>query len=1206
MEHYTFNFTGRARREKLHGREFLVVPLTMIVPGVLNGSQGALFYPPSEIKRNSQAWNGIPLTVGHPTRNGQQLSGRDPSVLNETGVGFVFHVRSESGKLKGEGWFDVEAVRKVDNRIYDAIINGRKMELSTGLFTDNHPATPGSSYNGRPYTHVARNYRPDHLAILPDQVGACSVEDGCGVNVNIAADQEECSCGGQCDECKAGLEENQAEGCTCDTSGPEGCPVHGDTEKVTNSKQVIWNEIGKVLGILEAVENGIVQPHSKNTGRFKSPSAGTGKGPVHEAAQRGALALDPDDHAKGASAKAEADVGTNPASWVEDEDIWDRAKKAADAGEYDADTYWAVVSHIYKRMGGKSKSEGTTDNADDDCQWVTASGTPICIKGGEVKKGPSALKKAAASDGKKSSHFKTKDRDEVAQKEGFRKHSDKQKAQDKALGKANKDAMDKDLGDLKKELFGKQGKAQAAGEVHKRDPMLTVKGAAKVIGKHLKSGLSKAGALADMIGTKLLGKDDFEAIKNIPDDVKSRFRNLFKKGKFTSNGVVAIHPVTLECLVEMGLVYNARVNNAFCPTGPGGGQDNSCSRYGDGGSSKEKAVAKALSNFKIKENGEWSSVKVGSRAYKIRKVGSGYEAVSPLKTRTIGKTAESALTSVIDVRDIPKGTATDIGAKGQQFNNPKSDEDAQFFKSRASAEAFVKEATDRGYDVDYSHKGGTSQVRIQGVTDDNKKEIRALGDKHGREKSIWEQPVPPPRGTAAKDLEKSAVSKRQLAKELKAERAAREAAAKAPRKDEEVFARWKAKQKKTNNAFCPTGPGGGQDNSCSSKGGGGGVKVGDKDAKGRTVISDEVASMGASLADKLNTAGRKSDAAVEVYSNAKYHRLKREQKKAPELEKKMKEVTKQYYKARDEAEAFEKKHGLSVVDAWEADRGRGWPSYKVDTRTDTRPKFVRQSDSEPHKTENSSVGNRSHSARRPRLGANVVGVRDMKRGQVIDALVSNCDCFDEEDRDTLNSLEDGKLVRLYQSLIGNATYEDEEEEAPADDEEIMEDDEEMEDPAPKKKPGGFFQKKAIANRRNSSDAIAASILRSRRKPMSADEWFGTAPPEIKSAVQNAMKLEAETKRGLLDRLTANVADDKVQSVLNSLKDKSIEELEGLLSLLPPPRAINAPSFIGAAVPFPGRTTNEQAISNDDDDVLPLPTINYADEFGTRRKTATVS
>ena len=57
------------------------------------------------------------------------------------------------------------------------------MELSTGLFTDNDE-TAGVSPKGRNYEAVARNHRPDHMAVLPDQVGACSINDGCGVLVN--------------------------------------------------------------------------------------------------------------------------------------------------------------------------------------------------------------------------------------------------------------------------------------------------------------------------------------------------------------------------------------------------------------------------------------------------------------------------------------------------------------------------------------------------------------------------------------------------------------------------------------------------------------------------------------------------------------------------------------------------------------------------------------------------------------------------------------------------------------------------------------------------------------------------------------------------------------------------------------------------------------------------------------------------------------
>lgn len=45
-----------------------------------------------------------------------------------------------------------------------------------------------------------------------------------------------------------------------------------------------------------------------------------------------------------------------PASWVQDEDIWDKAKDAVDKKDYpDDDSYWAVVTTVYKDMGGKVK-----------------------------------------------------------------------------------------------------------------------------------------------------------------------------------------------------------------------------------------------------------------------------------------------------------------------------------------------------------------------------------------------------------------------------------------------------------------------------------------------------------------------------------------------------------------------------------------------------------------------------------------------------------------------------------------------------------------------------------------------------------------------------------------------------------------------------------------------------------------------------------
>ena len=184
MEILIANFTGAVRRETLHGREHLVAPLTMIVPGVLEGSKGALYYPPDEIGKNPSIWNHIPITLGHPIKNGQQVSAREPDALEKQGIGLILRTTVKNGKLIAEGWFDVERTRQVDSRTLDALQSGRKIELSTGLFTENEPAPPGATFNGEPYQFIARNYRPDHLAILLDQVGACSIQDGCGVMVN--------------------------------------------------------------------------------------------------------------------------------------------------------------------------------------------------------------------------------------------------------------------------------------------------------------------------------------------------------------------------------------------------------------------------------------------------------------------------------------------------------------------------------------------------------------------------------------------------------------------------------------------------------------------------------------------------------------------------------------------------------------------------------------------------------------------------------------------------------------------------------------------------------------------------------------------------------------------------------------------------------------------------------------------------------------
>lgn len=182
------NTSGDFRYEDLEGRRHMVVPCTMIVNGVLKGSQGAYLYPDEENGRNPSAWDHMPIVVYHPKVNGKFVSARKPTFLNNRKVGLILNTKHEDGKLKTEAWIDEERVQEVDKRVYESVLAKKPMEVSTGL-TFEVEGKEGE-FNGTKYIGIARNYQPDHLAILPDQVGACSLKDGAGLFANVAEEPE--------------------------------------------------------------------------------------------------------------------------------------------------------------------------------------------------------------------------------------------------------------------------------------------------------------------------------------------------------------------------------------------------------------------------------------------------------------------------------------------------------------------------------------------------------------------------------------------------------------------------------------------------------------------------------------------------------------------------------------------------------------------------------------------------------------------------------------------------------------------------------------------------------------------------------------------------------------------------------------------------------------------------------------------------------
>lgn len=180
----TTNALGGATRYEIgdDGKDYIVAPVAMLTPGVHAGSHGPLFYPADELAKAPAAWDGKPVTVNHPAA-GAYVPGQTPT------IGTIKNTRYD-GKLRAEVWLDAAALVYHAEELYHALENGGTVEVSTGVYTTNDP-TPGTDPGGTTYAAVAREYRPDHLAILTDQPGACSVAAGCGLPVANTTPKEE-------------------------------------------------------------------------------------------------------------------------------------------------------------------------------------------------------------------------------------------------------------------------------------------------------------------------------------------------------------------------------------------------------------------------------------------------------------------------------------------------------------------------------------------------------------------------------------------------------------------------------------------------------------------------------------------------------------------------------------------------------------------------------------------------------------------------------------------------------------------------------------------------------------------------------------------------------------------------------------------------------------------------------------------------------
>lgn len=148
-----------------NGKEYLVAPMNMLRAGTHSGSNGPIHYPTSVLRRNPGRWNGVPITLGHPKSLGRHVHA---STQPHTHIGFVKNTRWSANTLRADAWIDTS---KAPGDLLIQLKRGQRVEVSTGLETVVRD-------------ELLLSYTPDHLAVLTSEIGACSIDKGCGLLAN--------------------------------------------------------------------------------------------------------------------------------------------------------------------------------------------------------------------------------------------------------------------------------------------------------------------------------------------------------------------------------------------------------------------------------------------------------------------------------------------------------------------------------------------------------------------------------------------------------------------------------------------------------------------------------------------------------------------------------------------------------------------------------------------------------------------------------------------------------------------------------------------------------------------------------------------------------------------------------------------------------------------------------------------------------------
>lgn len=172
-------------REELdvNGRMCIVVPSKTLPDDVVMND---IKYPAAEIAKSFNTLEGTPAPMGHPIVRGQYVGVGHSEAYPFISGAINRNVKRVDGVVHLEKWIDKEYATRNHPSLIEAINKKQPIHTSTGLTLERIEVA-----NGADYKYEAHNMLFDHDAILLNEVGAATPEQGVGVFVNSAGDQYE-------------------------------------------------------------------------------------------------------------------------------------------------------------------------------------------------------------------------------------------------------------------------------------------------------------------------------------------------------------------------------------------------------------------------------------------------------------------------------------------------------------------------------------------------------------------------------------------------------------------------------------------------------------------------------------------------------------------------------------------------------------------------------------------------------------------------------------------------------------------------------------------------------------------------------------------------------------------------------------------------------------------------------------------------------